>query len=199
LYEINPYLKLTVYLQGLNKKNINSIVNKNNLIIEEMDDPYWKIKIREHAKLKNVPVIMGTDNGDGVIVDIERYDLNKNYPIFHGIAGSLTSQQIKNLEPKDLPKIAAKIAGANLASIRMLESVAQVGKTLYSWPQLGTAANLCGSAITYIARKIILKDPLIKSGRYEVNLDAIFETNYNSQKQIKLRNKQRLQILKQLQ
>ena len=121
---------------------------------------------------------MGTDNGDGAIIDIERYDIKQSYPMLHGLIGSLTPEKIKCMNPKDWPGVAAKIAGANFAVPRMLDSVVEVGKTLYSWPQLGTAANLCGTVLAYLARRIIIKSPNIKSGRYVVSLDSIFESDY---------------------
>jgi len=145
-----------------------------------MDNPYWKLKIRELSREHGIPVIMGTDNGDGNIVDIERFDLDKKYPILHGYAGGLSAEALKNMPPRDLPKVAARIAGANLAVTRMLDSVAEVGKSLYSWPQLGTAANMCGTTLAYLTRRIVLGDPKIKSGRYQVNLDSIFESGYSS-------------------
>jgi len=74
----------------------------------------------------------------------------------------------------DLPKVAAEIAGADLVVPRMLESVAEVGKTLYSWPQLGTAANMCGSLLAYLTRRIIVGDDTLKSGRYTVSPEMIF-------------------------
>ena len=143
-----------------------------------MDNPYWKLRIRELAREKWIPVLMGTDNGDGVIADVERYDLNKKLPILNGLTKGITAEKLKTMPPKDLPKVAGKIAGANLVVPRMLESVAEVGKSLYSWPQLGTAANMCGSVIAMLARRIINKDKNIKSGRYSVNPDAIFESDY---------------------
>jgi hypothetical protein len=141
---------------------------------------------------------MGTDNGDGMIVDIERFDLEKTYPILHGTIGDLTSEKCKAIDPREFPKIYAEVAGAELAVLRMLQSVAEVGKTLYSWPQLGTAANLCGTAIAYLARRIILKSPNIKSGRYQVNLDSIFESDYSSPEVAAEREKQRNFFLQQL-
>src|SRR3989338_6782921 len=90
-------------------------------------------------------------------------------------------EDFKNISPKDLPKVIAKMAGANLAVPRMLESVLEVGKSLYSWPQLGTAATTCGVGLRYLARKIIIGDEL-DSGRYEVNFDSIFEPGYHSTK-----------------
>jgi len=178
IYEVNPYAEIKLYPEGVTESNVAEILQGSELIVEEMDNLYWKIRIRELARQNGIPVIMGTDNGDGIIVDVERYDLDKNLPILNGLAKGLTAEKLKNIPPRDIPKIAGKIAGANLVVPRMLESVSEVGKSLYSWPQLGTAANMCGSVLAYLARRIINKDKQIKSGRYAVNPDAIFEAGY---------------------
>ncbi len=181
IYEMNPYAKVEIFGEGATDKNMEKFISspKLDILIEEMDNPYFKIKARFLAKKHRVPVIMSADNGDGAIVDIERYDLKKNLPILHGILGDVRPEDFKNLSPKELPGVIAKMAGANLAVPRMLESVVKVGKSLYSWPQLGTAATTCGVVLSYLARKIITGDKL-ESGRYEVNFDSIFEPGYHS-------------------
>ena len=178
IFEINPYADIGLYPDGLTEENAEAIIMDADLIIEETDNPYWKLKVRELARDRGIPVLMGTDNGDGIIVDIERYDINKKLPILNGYVKGITAEKLKSMPPKDLPKIAGKIAGADLVVPRMLRSVAEVGKFLYSWPQLGTAANMCGSVIATLARRIIVKNKNIKSGRYSFNPDAIFESDY---------------------
>ena len=178
IYEINPYALVEIFKDGLSEANIESFLGDLNVLIEEMDNPFLKLRVRELAREKRIPVVMGTDNGDGVIVDIERYDINPNNQILNGLIGNLAAEELKQLSPKDLPRVAARNAGANLAVPRMLESVPEVGRTIYSWPQLGTAANMCGTVVAYLARRIALRASNIKSGRYQVNLDSIFESDY---------------------
>ena len=178
VYEINPYAEIEIFLDGITAENAEKILEGVDVVVEEMDSMFWKLRTRELAKERDIPVLMGTDNGDGAIVDVERYDLNKNLSILNGFAKGLSAEKLKNMPPKDLPKVAGKIAGANLVVPRMLDSVAEVGKSLYSWPQLGTAANLCGSIVAMLVRRIVNKDGKIKSGRYSVNPDAIFESDY---------------------
>jgi hypothetical protein len=79
----------------------------------------------------------------------------------------------------------------------MLESLLQVGKTLYSWPQLGDAATLSGVAVAYIVRKLALGEP-VKSGKLEVNLDAIFDPDYASREAGEQRTTERQKLLKMI-
>lgn len=178
IFEINPYSIIELYTDGITEKNADELISGANIVVEEMDNPYWKLRVRELSKEKGIPVLMATDNGDGIIVDIERYDLNKNLQILNGLVKGTSAEKLKSMPTKDLPKVAGKIAGANLVVPRMLQSVAEVGKTLYSWPQLGTAANMCGSVIAVLSRRIINKSKNIKSGRYSFNPDAVFESGY---------------------
>jgi hypothetical protein len=66
----------------------------------------------------------------------------------------------------------------------MLRSLLEVGKTIYSWPQLGNAATLCGAVAAYLAKEIILKNKEIKSCRVLINIEKFFGIKYNK-KEIK--------------
>ena len=186
IYELNPYAKLKVYHKGVTEKNIEEFLTKPriDILIEEMDDLYFKIKIRELAKKYKIPVIMATDHDNNILIDIERFDLNPKYPILHGFLGNLNSENFRNIPPQDLVKITAKIAGANFATPRMLKSLLEVGRTIYSWPQLGNAATLCGAIGAYLAKEIILKNKEIKSCRVLINIEKFFGIKYN-QKEVK--------------
>ena len=72
-----------------------------------------------------------------------------------------------------MPRLASKIVGEEFIVPRMMSSLQEVGKTLYSWPQLGGAATLSGVAAAYVAKKIILGEK-IRTGKMEINLDKIF-------------------------
>ncbi|MDB4939628.1 MAG: UBA/THIF-type binding protein [Candidatus Doudnabacteria bacterium] len=199
IMEINPYAEIELFAEGVSDANIEKFIlsPKLDLIVEEMDNPYLKLKTRYIAKPHGVPIIMAADNADSIIVDIERFDLNKKTPILHGILGKMTPEDVKHVQPQDLPRTIAKMAGANIADLKMIESVMQVGRTIYSWPQLGNAATLCGAVLTYLARKVILKEDL-KSGRYEVNLDSIFVPFFESKSQVQKRDKKRKGYLKMM-
>lgn len=195
VYQINPYADIYEYANGITDENIYEFLNGLDILVEECDSLPMKIKLRLEAKKMGIPVVMATDNGDNIIVDIERYDLDPDLKIFNGVAGDLTIEEFQKMQPQDLPKLATKIAGPEFVTTRMLDSIGEVGKTLYSWPQLGSAATLCGVAITYIVKRIANGEK-IKSGKIEVNLDAVFDPDYNLPKSIKKREDHKDNFLK---
>ncbi len=179
LYQMNPYAQVEAYPEGITDGNTDQFLSGVSVLVEEMDNLGLKIKIREEARKRGIPVVMATDNGDGVIVDIERYDLDPNLKLFNGLAGDLTFEEFKKIPPQEMPRLSTKIAGQYLVHPRMQQSLLEVGKTLYSWPQLGDAATLSGVAIAYVVKRIVLGE-LVGSGKFEINLDAIFDPSYNS-------------------
>lgn len=180
IMEMNPYSRVTLYDKGINDENLLECITDPRLdvLVEEMDQPYFKFKAREYLKEQKIPLVMAADNGDGIIAHVERYDTDPDLKYFNGIMGDLDAQKVKDLPPPQLIGVIARTVGAEKAVPRMQDSVLKVGKTLYSWPQLGTAATMCGVVLCYLARRVILKDPLITSGIREVNLDSMFESNY---------------------
>lgn len=174
LYQMDPYGVVDEYPAGVNASNVEDFLSGVDVLVEETDHLETKIFLREEARKRGIPVVMATDNGDGVIVDIERFDLDRNTKLFNGAIGDITLEEFKSFPPTELPKLAAKIAGVELIVPRMKTSLAEVGTTLYSWPQLGDAATLCGVTVSYIVKQIILGFP-IKSGKIDVNLDTLFK------------------------
>ncbi|MCC6290931.1 ThiF family adenylyltransferase [Candidatus Nomurabacteria bacterium] len=178
LWQMNPYGDYHRYSVGVTTGNIDQFLEGVDLLVEEVDNLEMKIRLRLEARKRGIPVIMATDNGDNVIVDIERFDLEKNLELFNGIAGHIDLEEFQKIKPADLPKLATKIAGKDMVMPRMLDSLLGVGKTLYSWPQLGDAATLAGVSLAYITKRLALGESL-RSGKLEVNLDKIFDPDYD--------------------
>jgi len=196
-YQMNPYAEICAYPDGITNENIEDFFLKGgkiDILVEEMDNLELKIKIRLKAKELGIPVIMATDNGDNVIIDIERYDLDKNIEIFNGAAGHLTVEEFQKIPPQEIPRLATKLAGPNLVVPRMLDSLLEVGRTLYSWPQLGDAATLSGVVLAYLVKRIALGDKTA-TGKLEVNLDAIFDPEYFSDKIVSERDAHRKKFM----
>ncbi|OGM92809.1 hypothetical protein A2372_01330 [Candidatus Wolfebacteria bacterium RIFOXYB1_FULL_54_12] len=179
ILQLNPYGSVEVYDKGVSPENMDEFLDGADVVIEEVDFLPMKIMLREAAKKKGLPLIMATDNGDGVIVDIERYDLDPELQLFNGAAGDISMETLKTMVPTDMPKLATQIAGPYMVVPRMHQSILEVGKTLYSWPQLGDAATMCGPVIAYIVRRLALGEKVL-SGKFDVSLDAIFDPDYHT-------------------
>jgi hypothetical protein len=136
-----------------------------------MDDLALKVDIRLKARAARVPVVMITDNGDNAILDVERFDTDADYPLFHGLAGDLAANPADLNDPVQRVHVASAIVGSQITP-RTRFSLTQVGRTLPSWPQLGTAATAGGALGALAARYVACGMPL-PSGRYRVDLDEI--------------------------
>ncbi|MBP6041685.1 ThiF family adenylyltransferase [Candidatus Saccharibacteria bacterium] len=184
--ELDPFIEQTHLKNGLDESNLQEIIkrNKPNIIVDEMDSLRMKVILRLQAKKHGIPVLMATDNGDNILLDIERYDTDKNLPMLHGLLPDDIVKKIlddRTMSRRDAGKIIGRyFVGLDNVPIRMIESLMEVGKSLPSWPQLGGAAVLSGLYVTYAAKKILLNQP-IRSGRFlmgpELQLDPSVSTD----------------------
>ncbi len=175
IYEINPYSELSLFDKGLHENNLNDFLNKDlkpRVIFEAIDDFKMKIKLRLSAKACGIPVIMLTNLGDSILVDIERYDLDKDLQIFNGLLGDLP-EQILNMPNDETNKYAIGIVGRENIPERALESVKEINKTLVGRPQLFSTVSISGALATYFSRRIILGKELL-SGRMKLSIHEVF-------------------------
>ncbi|MBX4186819.1 MAG: ThiF family adenylyltransferase [Candidatus Doudnabacteria bacterium] len=181
IYALNPYAKVEVYPDGLNKDNIEKFFMgppKLDLVIDELDNIAVKYLIREQAKKHLVPVVMGADNGDNAVVDIERYDKDSNTLFFHGRLGETSFEKLANLDKFGIGRTITQHIGPENITAKMQNSLLEMGKTIVSWPQLGGAALLNGSAVAYCVRRILNNQPL-ESNRALISLDEKLDPLYN--------------------
>jgi hypothetical protein len=179
MYEINPFLNIEVYDIGITPENMESflISPKIDLLVEETDNLKLKINIRNMAKKYKIPVLMVTGNGDNVLVDIERYDLDENLPILSGYLSSDLINKIQSVEKgkgsfEERVILARDFIGKEYLASRLVDSFSEVGKTLAGIPQLAESSFLRGAVICHFVKKILLKEEVL-SGRYKVLLDGV--------------------------
>lgn len=160
IYEDNPFAKVTLFQEGINSENLEELLKnkKINCVVEEIDNIPFKIEARKLALKYKIPVVMITDNGDGVVLHIERYDLGHDQ-IFHE-SPEFWDNKFKGKVDKQLAgKIIIEniVGGADKVDPKMIASVQRVfKKELVSWSQLGSAAILGGVAATVAIKRIAL-------------------------------------------
>lgn len=171
VWEMDPFAHIDAYSDGISGPSIDEFLSGLTLVIDEMDTIPLKFAIRERARDMRIPVIMGTDNGDGAIIDVERFDTEPGRPIFHGRVDPGV-----NTEPKtkaEFSALAAQIIDPSLFTIRQADSVRRVGSGLPGVPQLATAVATTAAGVAYAARMIATKQDL-PSGRYVLGPDLCF-------------------------
>ena len=164
--------EIELYEKGIAPDTVEAFIGEPriDLLIEEMDALPLKIAVREAAKRLQIPVIMVTGNGEGILLDVERYDLEPNLPILNGLMESHVLETI--MKPSDLFVPREKVAlardfmGAKYLDTRLLDSFGKFGSELVGIPQLAESSFIRGAALCHAAKAIILGRPL-PSGRYK--------------------------------
>jgi hypothetical protein len=183
MYEINPYMKIELFREGITPENIDTFFDGLDIMIDELDNIAIKYLIREKAKEYKIPVLMGTDNGDNAVIDVERYDQVKEVIYFHGKMGDdISYDSLTKLDKFGIGKMATKCVGPENVTVKMQESLLEMGKSIVSWPQLGGAAIINGISIAYCVRKIANNQPLINS-RALINLDEHLIPEYHGKEE----------------
>jgi hypothetical protein len=174
IYEADPYMSLTLFDKGLNRESIESFVTGNpkpDLILEAIDDFEMKVRIRLVAKEAKVPVVMLTNLGDSMLIDIERYDTDEDLPIFNGLIGDDADEILsKPMTESDKQRYAISIVGKENVPPRAIASVMEINKTLVGRPQLMSTVTIGSGLAGFVTRKILLGD-LAKSGRTKVSFE----------------------------
>lgn len=194
LYQLNPYAEIETYDDGVTESNIDAFLSDVDVLVEETDNLEMKIRLRLAARERGIPVVMATDNAHNVIVEVERFDLDATTPLFNGAIGDITLEEFKHFPPQELPRLATKIAGPNLIAERMMLSLPEVGKTIYSWPQPATAATLAGVSIAYLLARLALGLP-VPTEKRAVSLDAALDPLHESPDESKRRDELRARFL----
>ena len=172
--ELDPFLKVTVFSEGITEENIHAFLTEGgnlDLLIEECDSVAVKIIARQHAKALRIPVVM--DTSDRGMIDVERFDLEPERPILHGL--------IDHLDPRDAAKartneeklpFVVPIAGMETLSARMKASMLEIESSVTTWPQLASSVVLGGGVTADTWRRIALGQ-FTTSGRWFLDPEEV--------------------------
>ncbi|MFJ4675858.1 ThiF family adenylyltransferase [Kitasatospora sp. NPDC088783] len=177
LYELDPYLDVSVHRRGVSEESIEEFFapcrgegRGVDLLVEECDTPWVKTAAREHARKRRVPVLM--DANDRGLLDVERFDLEPERPLFHGRAGAVTADDVRAMDPGEQMRFLLRVVDREQLSPAMTDALTRIGTDLSSWPQLASGVMLGAALVTDTARRILLGHP-VPSGRSYVDLEAL--------------------------
>ncbi|REG81683.1 ThiF family adenylyltransferase [Algoriphagus antarcticus] len=179
--EIDPYLNVVLYNEGVHDDNIHEFFTHGgnlDLLIEECDSLEVKIKSRIKAKELGIPVLM--DTSDRGMIDVERFDLEPNRAIFHGMLSGFgaENQLLENLE-ENRTKLMMSILDFDKLSEKAKFSISEIGKTITSWPQLASSVIMGGAMCAYFSKSILCGERSY-SGRIYVDLDKFLIAEHES-------------------
>jgi molybdopterin/thiamine biosynthesis adenylyltransferase len=175
--EIDPFIEVDCYTEGITENNLESFLlqgGKLDVLIDECDGLDIKIQCRQAAKQHGIPVVMETS--DKGMLDVERFDIEDDRPILHGLLNGIPLNGLKNLSNEQKIPLILKIADVNKGSVRGKVSMLEVGRSISTWPQLASSVTLGGAVVTDVCRRILL-DQYHESGRYYVDIESIAGNN----------------------
>jgi hypothetical protein len=173
IYELNPYAKIKIFPEGITDSNLDDFLGglePLTLLVEECDDLAMKVRLRERCRAMRIPVVMETS--DRGLIDIERFDREPKRSLFHGAVGEIKTKDLIGLKTVDKVPLVLKILNAQEISMSLSASFIEVGKTIKTWPQLGSSVMLGGGVATDAIRRILL-DQFHQSGRFYVDAAEI--------------------------
>lgn len=170
--ELNPYLPVQVLSSGITAESIDDFLDGLDVVIEECDSLDVKVRIREGARARRLPVLMATSSGG--LLDVERFDEDPQRPVFHGLLGEVNADHLASLNSRDKVPHVLKVIDAAVLRPRMQASLLEVGKTLSTWPQLSSEVAVGAATVAEAVRRIGLGETL-HSGRVKVDLPAILD------------------------
>lgn len=172
--EIDPFLNVTCYTDGIHADNIDRFLTEGgnlDLLVEECDSVAVKIIARQKAKALRIPVVM--DTSDRGLIDIERFDLEPERPILHGLVDHLDLELAAKARTNEekLPFV-VPIIGLDTMSTRMKASMLEIENSVTTWPQLASAVVLGGALVAEVHRRIALGQ-FNTSGRWFVDAETL--------------------------
>lgn len=170
IWEFNPYAQIELFEDGIVDSNLGRFLDGLDLLFEECDDLKMKVLLREEARKRRIAVLMETS--DRGLFDVERFDLEPERPLFHGLVGELRAEQLSGLTTYQKVPVVLSIIGGETMSPRLAGSLVDVDATLKTWPQLASAVALGGAINTDVARRILLGS-FRGSGRFFVDFEDI--------------------------
>jgi hypothetical protein len=153
--KIDPYLKVTVFGEGVTAENAGQFLDGLDLLIEECDNPQIKRGVRLFAKERGVNLAYAADERG--FFSVEPY---RDFPELDPFHGRITQPQ----QPRERYSTALAffralsewIGGWDNLSERTRESLVRISDDLCGYPQLASEARYAAGQIGHLARRLLL-------------------------------------------
>ncbi|PSK90985.1 nitroreductase family protein [Haloactinopolyspora alba] len=166
--ELDPYIDVHIEPAGLVLESADTFMRDLDVVIEECDSFDVKLAVRDAARRLRIPLIMETS--DRGLLDVERYDLEPERPLFHGLLGDAQPADLIGMSTHDKVPYVLRVLEPDQLSAVMAASMTEVDETLNTWPQLGGDINLGAASVAAAVRRLGLGGHL-PSGRIRLDLE----------------------------
>ena len=176
VWELDPFATCVLYAQGLDDGTVDAFVAASDVVVDEVDDFRLKVQLRLMAQLHRKPLLMATNLGDRVLIDVERWDRPQDgLRPFNGQLDGVSVQDLMRtgLAPEDVSRFAAQVIGVDNVPLRALASLPLVNRELAGRPQVASTASMAAGLAAMAARAVLLDAPLL-SGRYRFSPTEAF-------------------------
>ncbi|MGZ6777884.1 MAG: Rv1355c family protein [Mycobacterium sp.] len=167
--EIDPYLTVQVFDRGVAPESVDRFLDGIDILVEECDSLDAKVLVRLAARARGIPVLMAT--GDRGTLDVERFDLEPQRQILHGLLGDVDFAELAGLPSEDKVPYALRMMDGGQLSARMAASLVEVGASLTTWPQVASEVAQSAALVAEAVRRIGLGEKLT-SGRVRIDVGA---------------------------
>jgi molybdopterin/thiamine biosynthesis adenylyltransferase len=170
--ELDPYLSVDIMETGLTLDTIDDFLDGLNIVVEECDSLDIKVVVRERARARGIPVLMATS--DRGLVDVERFDLEPQRPILHGLLGDVDPDSLSRMTSAQKVPYLLRLLDAQQLSARGAASLLEIDRTLSTWPQVSGDVAAGAPAIAEAVRRIGLGERL-PSGRARLDVSGVLD------------------------
>src|ERR1700739_1614654 len=143
--ELDPYFLVGVLDVGLTVDTIDEFLDGLDVLVEECDSLDIKVSLRQGARPRRKPVLMAT-SGRGLL-DVERFDLQPQRPILHGLLGDVDFSQLSGISSREKVPHMLHFLEAEQLSPRVAASMIEIDRTLSTWPQVSSDVVLGATTI----------------------------------------------------
>jgi molybdopterin/thiamine biosynthesis adenylyltransferase/nitroreductase len=172
VWEVNPFATCVLFSEGLSDATVGAFVADSDLVVDELDDFRVKVQLRLAARSSGKALLMATNLGDSILLDVERWDLGRDgLEPFNGQLDGVSLDELMggDLSAADVSRFAAQVIGVENVPLRALASLPLIGRELAGRPQVASTAQAAAGLTALAARSVLLGAPL-RSGRYRVSL-----------------------------
>ena len=155
IIKIDPYLKVSVFEDGVSAANAGQFLDGLDLLIEECDSPQIKREVRLLAKERGINVVYAADERG--FFSVEPYGDFPGLRPFHGRAERPQPPREDYPTPLSFFRALSEwIGGWDNLSERTRHSLERIGDELCGYPQLASEARYAAGQIGHVARRLLL-------------------------------------------